>query len=248
MCSKWEQKRYISQMQYEEMMCERRGNRGSKVGVRTKTCSVLSTPTPLFEYSHLRFSKKFVFPLRLIMSIHSNGLLVFKGLRQPRAHRRRLEQNLMQSHIMDEYIPISSLGRAFDVDCTTDDVDDACLGQRIDQFGVHEASKVTIEPFILADELIAEAESRHESVFFEPEDGTERSQEEDAFDGSKFNRAFGKAGIGGITPLTCPVGFALNAQYSLNGVQKVQFLLLVLGVGINQQQVNLAVDVFDGNM
>jgi hypothetical protein len=29
---------------------------------------------------------------------------------------------------MDEYIPISSLGRAFDVDCTTDDVDDACLG------------------------------------------------------------------------------------------------------------------------
>ena len=38
-----------------------------------KVWSALSTPTPDFEYYPTRFSKKFVFPSRLIISIHSNG-------------------------------------------------------------------------------------------------------------------------------------------------------------------------------
>ena len=45
-----------------------------KLVSRTKVWSALSTPTPDFEYSPTRFSKKFVFPWRLIISIHSNGL------------------------------------------------------------------------------------------------------------------------------------------------------------------------------
>ncbi len=40
---------------------------------RAKVWSALSTPTPDFEYYQTRFSKKFVCPWRLIISIHSNG-------------------------------------------------------------------------------------------------------------------------------------------------------------------------------
>ncbi len=59
-------------MKYE---CLGRG--GQKLAPRAKLWSALSTPTPDFEYSPTRFSKKFVFPWRLIIPIHSNGLPIF---------------------------------------------------------------------------------------------------------------------------------------------------------------------------
>jgi hypothetical protein len=59
-------------------MCVGRGGvRGQKLASRAKVWSALSTPTPDFEYSPTRLSKKFVFPLRLIIFIHSNGFADF---------------------------------------------------------------------------------------------------------------------------------------------------------------------------
>ncbi len=62
-----------------------------------------------------------------------------------------------------------------DVDCTADDIDDAFFGKMVSQFGVEEACKVTVEPFVMADMFIAETEARHESTLFEPEYGAERA-------------------------------------------------------------------------
>ncbi len=45
----------------------------------------------------------------------------------------------------------------------------------VSQFGVEEACKVTVEPFVRADEFVAETKARHESVLFEPEHGAERA-------------------------------------------------------------------------
>jgi hypothetical protein len=66
----------------------------------------------------------------------------------------------------------------FDVDCAADDVGDACCRKAVDQFGVEEACKVAVESFVTADQFIAEAEARNESVLFEPEYGAERVREE----------------------------------------------------------------------
>jgi hypothetical protein len=52
------------------------------------------------------------------------------------------------------------------VNCTADDIDDAFFGKMISQFGVEEACKVTVEPFVIADKFVAEAKARHESVLF----------------------------------------------------------------------------------
>jgi hypothetical protein len=41
----------------------------------------------------------------------------------------------------------------------------------------------------LANQFVAEAKARHQTTFFEPEDGTEGPQEEDALNGSKCNHA-----------------------------------------------------------
>jgi hypothetical protein len=63
-----------------------------------------------------------------------------------------------------------------------------------------------VESFITADQLVVEAEARHESTLFEPEYGTERAQEENAFNSGKCNHTFGKTGIGGVAPFESPVG------------------------------------------
>ncbi len=76
-----------------------------------------------------------------------------------------------------------------------------------------------MESFITADQFIAEAEARHESVLFEPEYGAERAREENAFDSGKCNYTFGKTGIGGVAPFESPVGFALDAWYCFDGME-----------------------------
>ncbi len=55
-------------------MCGKKKRVCKKLASRAKVWSALSIPTPDFEYSPTHFSKKFVFPWRLIISIHSNGL------------------------------------------------------------------------------------------------------------------------------------------------------------------------------
>ena len=120
---------------------------------------------------------------------------------------------------------MSSTGRAsnnefhFNVDRTADDVDDMCCRKAVDQFGVEEACKAAVESFITADQLVAEAEARHEPMLFEPEYGTERAREEGAFDSGNCNHTFGKTGIGGVAPFESPVGFALDAWYCFDGVE-----------------------------
>jgi hypothetical protein len=53
-----------------------------------------------------------------------------------------------------------------DVNCTADDIDDTFFGKTNSQFGVEEACKVTVEPFVAADKFVAEAKTRHESTLF----------------------------------------------------------------------------------
>jgi hypothetical protein len=48
------------------------GQGGSKAGIKGEGLVIFD-----FEYSPTHFSKKFVFPWRLIISIHSNGLPIF---------------------------------------------------------------------------------------------------------------------------------------------------------------------------
>jgi hypothetical protein len=73
-----------------------------------------------------------------------------------------------------------------------------CFGKTIDQFGIEEARKVAVESFVVTDEFVAEAEGRHESSFLELEYGTDRAQEEDAFNGSECNYSFGKLVLVGL--------------------------------------------------
>src|SRR5436309_3321013 len=75
-----------------------------------KTCCSTETPTPDFEYSPTRFSKKLVFPCSEIISIQSKGFFALNSLGTPKATSKRSAQNSMYSHIKVEFIPINSTG------------------------------------------------------------------------------------------------------------------------------------------
>ena len=133
-------------------------------------------------------------------------------------------------------------------DCTANDFDDACFNEAIDQFGVQQTGKVAVQPFVSTDEFVAEAETRHEPSLFQPEYSTKRAREEDAFDSSKGDYAFGKTGIGGVTPFESPACFTLNAWYCVYGMEQMQFLCGVFDICVNEQGVCFAVDIFDCNL
>jgi hypothetical protein len=83
----------------------------------------------------------------------------------------------------------------FGVDRAADDVSDACCRKVVDQFGAEEACEVTVESFVVADQFVAEAEARHESMLIEPEYSAERAQEENALKCGKCNHTFGKLAL-----------------------------------------------------
>jgi hypothetical protein len=79
--------------------------------------------------------------------------------------------------------------------------------------------QVAVESFVTADQFVATAEARHESMLFEPEYGAERAQEENAFDSGKCNHRFGETSVGGVAPFETLVGFALEAWYCFSSVE-----------------------------
>jgi hypothetical protein len=109
--------------------------------------------------------------------------------------------------------------------------------------------KVTVQSLVAADQFIAEiTEARHQTMLFEPEDGTKRSQEEYAFDGSEGNHAFSKTGSSRVAPSERPLRFPLDAWYSLNCLEEVHLLDGVFNVSVDEEAVCLAVDVFDSDL
>jgi hypothetical protein len=78
-----------------------------------------------------------------------------------------------------------------------------------------------VEPFVAADKSFAETKARHQSALFELDHGTERAQEEDAFNSSKCNHSFGKASVSGVAPFKGPICFVLNTWYCFDGMEQV---------------------------
>ena len=76
--------------------------------------------------------------------------------------------------------------------------DDGLLDDLLQELGVgpppemteQEASKVGVHTLVTADQLVGEGETGHEPAFLQPEDGSERSGEEDTLDGGECNKTF----------------------------------------------------------
>ena len=133
-----------------------------------------------------------------------------------------------------------------DFDRVRDDLHDPSLRQTVDHLGVQEAREVAVHPLVAADELVREAQPRHEPPLLEPVDGAERSGEEYPLHGREGDHALGEGRVIGVAPLEGPVGLPPDARDRLYGAKQVHLLLLILDVGVDQQGVGLAVYVLHG--
>jgi hypothetical protein len=124
-----------------------------------------------------------------------------------------------------------------------DDLLDGLLGKLVDDVvGVQHACEVAVHALVAADELVGETQAGHQAALLEPKDGTEAAREEDAFHGGKGHNALRKVAV--VNPLKGPICFFLDAVQGFDGIEKLVLLCLVLDVGVDQQRVGLAVDVF----
>mmetsp|Transcript_18068 Transcript_18068/g.37631 ORF Transcript_18068/g.37631 Transcript_18068/m.37631 type:complete len:274 (+) Transcript_18068:365-1186(+) len=124
----------------------------------------------------------------------------------------------------------------------------AALGELVNELLVKHAGKITVQTLIPGDELVGETKARHEAALLEPEDGTERSGEENSLNGGEGNAALGEGCVLGLTPVEGPVGLLHDAGDSLDGIEEVVLLARVLYVGVNEEGVCLTVDVLNGNL
>ena len=90
-------------------------------------------------------------------------------------------------------------------------------------------------------------EEKH-TLALEPEDGGERSREEDTFDSSERNKSLGEGGVFVRDPCQGPVCLLSNARDGVNGIEQVSLLLVVLDVCIDQQAVHLGMDVLNHDL
>lgn len=98
---------------------------------------------------------------------------------------------------------------------------------------VQKTGKVSVHSLVSADQLIAKREAWHKPSLFQPEDGAERSGEEDTFDGCECNQTLGKA-AGCLNPLERPVCFLRNAGDVGDSFEQEVFFFGVLTEGVNQ--------------
>jgi hypothetical protein len=96
---------------------------------------------------------------------------------------------------------------------------------------------VSGDPFIAFSKRVDEKTS-----FFQPEDGTKGTAEEDSFDDTESEQAGEEVFLGG-DPSECPVGFLFHAGDVLDGFKELLFPERVFDEGIDHQRVGLAVDV-----
>ena len=113
---------------------------------------------------------------------------------------------------------------------------------------VHEAGEVRVKTFVPGDEFVAEGEPWHEASLLQPEDGREGATEEDAFYRSEGNDPLCVGGGVVRDPSEGPVCFLLNAWQSLDGVEEAMLLFGRADVGVNEEAVHFAVDVFNRDL
>ena len=99
----------------------------------------------------------------------------------------------------------------FDCDGLGDDGCDSLLAWAVVQQGEEKASKVCVHALVTRDELVGECETGHETTLLQPENGRERTTEEDTLDGGKSNKAVGEGRVLVGDPSQGPISLLTNA-------------------------------------
>lgn len=131
----------------------------------------------------------------------------------------------------------------FNGDSLLDDPGNSVGVRASSEMGEEETGKVGVETLITRDELVREGETRHETSLLEPEDGGERTREEDTFDGSESDESLTETRSLVRDPSKSPVGLLSDTRNGVHSVEKEISSSSVLDVGVDKKRVGLSVNV-----
>jgi len=130
-----------------------------------------------------------------------------------------------------------------DCDGLGDDHEDSVRVRAPAEVREEQAGEVRVHALVARDELVGESETRHEAALLEPKDAGERAGEEDALDGCERDETLAEGRLLVVDPAQRPVGLALDARDSLDGVEEIITLGGIFDVGVDEQRVGLGVNV-----
>ena len=147
-----------------------------------------------------------------------------------------------------------------DGDSLGDHIQNGLLAWSVVQVGEEQASKVGVKTLVTRDQLVGEGEASHQPPLLQPEDGRERTAEEDTLNSCKCHKALSEGGRLVLDPLDSPIGLLLDAGNcamvlvswkdrletiltGLNGIEEVGSLGLLLDIGVDEERISLGVDV-----
>lgn len=125
-------------------------------------------------------------------------------------------------------------------------LDDLCnsVGVRASsEMGEEETGKIGVETLVSRDELVREGETRHETSLLKPEDGRERTREEDTLHGSKSNESLAETRFLVRDPSKSPVGLLSDTRNGVHSVKEEVSSSSVLNVSVDEERVGLGVNV-----
>ena len=99
-----------------------------------------------------------------------------------------------------------------------------------------------METLIARNEFVGRRQTRHHTALLQPVDRAEGGAKEDALHDCKGHEARRKVVVFGHDPFLRPFGLSLDARDGLCRMKEIQFLRLVLNVGINEKRIHLAVN------
>lgn len=132
----------------------------------------------------------------------------------------------------------------FNLYCLLDDGEYSIWVRTALEVREQEASEIRVKAFVSADEFVGKRQAWHETTLLEPKDGCKRAGKEDALDGGECDYSLSKGGFLVGNPRQCPVGLALDARHSLDGIEETRPLGSLANVRVDEERVDFGVDVF----
>ena len=96
-------------------------------------------------------------------------------------------------------------------DGLNDDVLDNLGFRAVVEVREEQTGEVSVETLVTGDKLVGEGETGHQTTLLQPEDGSERTREEDTLDSGESNEALTEGGLLVVDPANGPLGLLGNA-------------------------------------
>merc|ERR1719509_737883 len=214
--------------------------------LRSHDAHFLILPDPFFKEVSFALQRNGFHEVEWIDNVVSLGTVQLH--QEPVRHKLDVLDHQLIVHSNQSHGKSFSQELTLNVHSILDDIQHSLLSWFVDQMFEEKTSKVSVKAFVSGDQLIGKGEAGHQTSLLQPENGSKTSTEEDPLNQGKGNKSLSIGCIFCIDPPQSPLCLLLDRWNGLNGAEHLLLLFCIFDVGVNEEGVHLAVDVFNGNL